>query len=311
VKGKIASLLEVGTGFHPELTGRENVFLNGAILGMKRREIQAKFDEIVTFAGVEQFIDTPVKRYSSGMYVRLAFSVAAHLDSEILLVDEVLAVGDAAFQKQCLDKLQTISKEDGRTVLFVSHALTSLSTLCNKGVLLANGQLQTDSTIQTVIQQYLETQKGLQTEPGVNRENIQRVTTNGISGSPQDRFLMDEGVVIRTRIRELAPGQRAYCSVEITREDGIKIVNNVNTDSGFPYLEKNGVYQISFAPMMLYPGRYHVSVWLGDATSEKTLAHFENECHFDIEKDNFAISRTLPASTGVLFEKGAWSFVGD
>jgi lipopolysaccharide transport system ATP-binding protein len=139
VRGRIASLLEVGTGFHPELTGRENVYLNGAILGMKRREIQAKFDEIVEFAGVSQFIDTPVKRYSSGMYVRLAFSVAAHLDSEILIVDEVLAVGDAEFQKKCLGKMEDVSSNQGKTVLFVSHTMSLLQQLCNKGVFLSSG----------------------------------------------------------------------------------------------------------------------------------------------------------------------------
>jgi lipopolysaccharide transport system ATP-binding protein len=141
MKGRIASLLEVGTGFHPELTGRENIFLNGAILGMKKQEIQRKLDEIIAFAGVERYVDTPVKRYSSGMYVRLAFAVAAHLESEILIVDEVLAVGDADFQKKCLGKMGDISKSDGRTILFVSHNMPSISTLCNKAIFLQNGKL--------------------------------------------------------------------------------------------------------------------------------------------------------------------------
>lgn len=139
-KGRIASLLEVGTGFHPELSGRENIFLNGAILGMRKKEIQRKFDEIVDFAGIERYIDTPVKRYSSGMYVRLAFAVAAHLESEILIVDEVLAVGDAEFQKKCLGKMGEVSKGEGRTVLFVSHNMDSISLLCNKGFVLKNGE---------------------------------------------------------------------------------------------------------------------------------------------------------------------------
>src|SRR6195952_4169805 len=138
-KGRIASLLEVGTGFHPELTGRENIFLNGAILGMKKWEIKKKFDEIVDFSGIERYIDTPVKRYSSGMYVRLAFAVAAHLESEILIVDEVLAVGDAEFQKKCLGKMNNVSKGEGRTVLFVSHQMAAIRSLCNKGLVLNNG----------------------------------------------------------------------------------------------------------------------------------------------------------------------------
>ena len=138
-KGRIASLLEVGTGFHPEMTGRENIYLNGAILGMRKNEIKRKFDEIVDFSGVERYIDTPVKRYSSGMYVRLAFAVAAHLESEILIVDEVLAVGDADFQKKCLGKMNDVSKGEGRTVLFVSHSMASVKKLCNKGVVLHQG----------------------------------------------------------------------------------------------------------------------------------------------------------------------------
>ncbi len=141
VKGRIASLLEVGTGFHPELTGRENIFLNGAILGMTKSEIRSKFDEIVAFSGVEKYIDTPVKRYSSGMYVRLAFAVAAHLEPEILIVDEVLAVGDAEFQKKCLGKMKDVSGE-GRTVLFVSHNMAAVKSLCNKGIVLINGKVQ-------------------------------------------------------------------------------------------------------------------------------------------------------------------------
>lgn len=153
IKGRVASLLEVGTGFHPELTGRENIFLNGAILGMSRTEIKHKFDAIVAFAEVERFLDTPVKRYSSGMYVRLAFAVAAHLEPEILIVDEVLAVGDAQFQKKCLGKIQDVS-EQGRTILFVSHNMQALQALCPKGILLSHGKLVTQNAIDQVIKAY-------------------------------------------------------------------------------------------------------------------------------------------------------------
>ena len=152
--GRIASLLEVGTGFHPEMTGRENIYLNGAILGMTRKEIKRKFDEIVDFSGVERYIDTPVKRYSSGMYVRLAFAVAAHLESEILIVDEVLAVGDAEFQKKCLGKMGDVSKGEGRTVLFVSHNMSSIKSLCNYGILLENGLLKNQGKINEIIDYY-------------------------------------------------------------------------------------------------------------------------------------------------------------
>ena len=155
VKGRIASLLEVGTGFHPELTGRENVYLNGAILGMRRHEIDRKFEEIVDFSGVEQFIDTPVKRYSSGMKVRLAFAVAAHLEPEILLVDEVLAVGDAEFQQKCLGKMGTVAKA-GRTVLFVSHNMSAIQNICDRGILLHSGNVQIDATTQLAVNAYFK-----------------------------------------------------------------------------------------------------------------------------------------------------------
>jgi lipopolysaccharide transport system ATP-binding protein len=154
VKGRVASLLEVGTGFHPELTGRENIFLNGAILGMNRREIQRKFDDIVDFSGVEKYIDTPVKRYSSGMYVRLAFAVAAYLDSEILVVDEVLAVGDAEFQKKCLGKMGDVSRGEGRTVLFVSHNMSMINSLCSRALFLDSGSVGWDGQVSEAVSRY-------------------------------------------------------------------------------------------------------------------------------------------------------------
>lgn len=154
LNGRVASLLEVGTGFHPELTGRENIYLNGAILGMGKSEIKRKFDEIVDFSGVEKFLDTPVKRYSSGMYVRLAFSVAAHLEPEILVVDEVLAVGDADFQKKCLGKMEDVSKSEGRTLLFVSHSMASITSLCNRCIYLSEGKVCADSTPSDAILKY-------------------------------------------------------------------------------------------------------------------------------------------------------------
>jgi lipopolysaccharide transport system ATP-binding protein len=154
VKGRIASLLEVGTGFHPELSGRENIFLNGAILGMRKREIQKKFDEIVDFSGVQRYIDTPVKRYSSGMYVRLAFAVAAHLECEIIIVDEVLAVGDTEFQKKCIDKMSEVSKGEGRTILFVSHNMGAIRKLCNKGILFDKGKVKYSGDMATTLEEY-------------------------------------------------------------------------------------------------------------------------------------------------------------
>ena len=180
-KGRIASLLEVGTGFHPELTGRENIFLNGSILGMSRAEIKKKFDEIVAFAEVEKFLDTPVKRYSSGMYVRLAFAVAAHLEPEILIVDEVLAVGDAQFQKKCLGKMEEVSKGEGRTVLFVSHNMGAIQNLCNKAIYLNNGSLFLYDETNKVIKKYLANQDYL--------NNIELDLRNIIRKSGHKRFI--------------------------------------------------------------------------------------------------------------------------
>jgi lipopolysaccharide transport system ATP-binding protein len=176
IYGRVASLLEVGTGFHPELTGRENVFLNGAIMGMTKQEIKTKFDEIVDFSGVNKYIDTPVKRYSSGMYVRLAFAVAAHLDPEILIVDEVLAVGDIDFQKKAIGKMQEVSKSEGRTVLFVSHNMTAVENLCNKTCLISNGKVAFEGDVSLGIKKYLN-----DTDVKLNSNNAQKIEDDTIN----------------------------------------------------------------------------------------------------------------------------------
>ena len=174
ITGRVASLLEVGTGFHPELSGRENIFLNGAILGMSRAEIRKHFDAIVDFAEIEKFLDTPVKRYSSGMYVRLAFAVAAHLEPEILIVDEVLAVGDAQFQKKCLGKMEDVSKNEGRTVLFVSHLMGSIAQLCNKGLLMDKGEIVANDSMNVVIDKYLSSGQDIQSSVFVREETDEK-----------------------------------------------------------------------------------------------------------------------------------------
>lgn len=220
--GRMASLLEVGTGFHGDLSGRENIYLNGSILGMTRKEIDSRFDEIVAFSEVEQFLDTPVKRYSSGMYVRLAFSVAAHLNPEILIVDEVLAVGDAAFQKKCIGKMNEISREQGKTILFVSHSMQSVQKICNTGLLLQNGKLVEKDGIDKIVTKYIqlpglsrssfEVPENLRTEQAyahlitimnVNNEPIQevpvgddwKVKINFRINKPQRHFILGLGIV--------------------------------------------------------------------------------------------------------------------
>jgi lipopolysaccharide transport system ATP-binding protein len=198
IKGRVASLLEVGTGFHPELTGRENIFLNGAILGMRKKEIQSKLDEIIDFSGVERYLDTPVKRYSSGMYVRLAFGVAAHLESEILIVDEVLAVGDAEFQKKCLGKMNDATTKEGRTVLFVSHNMAAVQNLCNKGIFLQQGKTEFVGDIKSTIDRYLisaqETSKS--TELGLRTDR----KGNGIAYFSSVYFVNSGGQIVNNLI---------------------------------------------------------------------------------------------------------------
>ena len=206
--GRIASLLEVGTGFHPELTGRENIFLNGAILGMNRREIRRKFDEIVDFAGIADFVDTPVKRYSSGMYVRLAFAVAAHLEADIMVIDEVLAVGDLEFQKKCLGKMESISKESGRTILFVSHNMAAISGLCSRVIYLRRGQVQFDGETRAGIDRYLKDSLELVDTSlaeridrvGEGRIRFESTWTEDRSGNPKDLFLSGEPLVIAAKV---------------------------------------------------------------------------------------------------------------
>ena len=214
INGRIASLLEVGTGFHPELTGRENVFLNGAILGMTKTEVKKKFDEIVDFSGVERYIDTPVKRYSSGMYVRLAFAVAAFLEPEILIVDEVLAVGDAAFQKKCLGRMKDVSSNDGRTVLFVSHDLNAVAQLCTHGILMVNGKLAANGAMNEIIRKYLNQEKesavyinpGLQANKPALIESIKvKNSKNEIAGD----FFYNEPIIIDFQIKKEDPFLKA------------------------------------------------------------------------------------------------------
>jgi lipopolysaccharide transport system ATP-binding protein len=204
VKGRIASLLEVGTGFHPELSGRENIFLNGAILGMRKAEIKKHFDAIVDFAGVERYIDTPVKRYSSGMYVRLAFAVAAHLESEILVVDEVLAVGDAEFQKKCLGKMGDLSKGEGRTVLFVSHNMGSISQLCSKSALMDNGKLTNYGNTEDIINHYLDNfnnkTKSFTKSKQIIDNHFETIIICDEYSNTKENFKFDENIAIKIRL---------------------------------------------------------------------------------------------------------------
>lgn len=239
IKGRIASLLEVGTGFHPELTGRENIYLNGAILGMHRSEIKRKFDEIVDFSGVEKFLDTPVKRYSSGMYVRLAFAVAAYLESEILIVDEVLAVGDAEFQKKCLGKMQEISGNQGRTVLFVSHNMQAITNLCSRAILLVGGAVERDGETKDVVNNYL--MEGASREGAIfwNADNAlgdSTVKLMAIKILDQDNnirnhFLSKTNIRVEFDLLINKMDTDLVIGFDITNEDGIVVFRTYQNDS--------------------------------------------------------------------------------
>ena len=220
-KGRIASLLEVGTGFHPEMTGRENIFLNGAILGMRKHEIIRKFDEIVDFSGVERYIDTPVKRYSSGMYVRLAFAVAAHLESEILIVDEVLAVGDAEFQRKCLGKMGDVSKGEGRTILFVSHNMAAVKQLCAKTIILENGTKFFEGNIKDGINSYLNSSQyegyiGSYVNDSIIETGILSLTLLGKNNLNRTEFAFDELITIKIKVKVDNIHLRAHLGLRLT-----------------------------------------------------------------------------------------------
>lgn len=241
IKGRVASLLEVGTGFHPELTGRENISLNGAILGMSKAEIVRKFDEIVAFAEVEKFLDTPVKRYSSGMYVRLAFSVAAHLEPEILIVDEVLAVGDSKFQKKCLGKMEDISGE-GRTILFVSHNMESLMRLCNKGILLNNGVVEFSGLLDQAVSFYLQSDFGATSKrtwkdpsraPASETVRLVEVFVHQEDGDILDTFNITGSIGITMIYDVLNDGKIFTHSMNVFNENGVHILSSHDVNSEF------------------------------------------------------------------------------
>ena len=253
IKGRVASLLEVGTGFHPELTGRENIFLNGAILGMTKTEIRSKLDEIVDFAGIEKYIDTPVKRYSSGMYVRLGFAVAAHLDPEILIVDEVLAVGDAEFQKKAIGKMQDVSRNEGRTVLFVSHSMTSIKALCNKALLLSNGKTNGKLEVNVAINQYLGGEwriKGSFKNESIDPSKsaiIHEIRIKDIQGNLKEIFATYEKIVIEfiwENLKEVPVTPNFY--IENTQGIKVMLVLDTPVDWDGKNKIKKGVYINTF-----------------------------------------------------------------
>lgn len=269
IRGRVASLLEVGTGFHPELSGRENIFLNGAILGMTKQEIRNKFDEIVAFAEIEKFIDTPVKRYSSGMYVRLAFAVAAHLEPEILIVDEVLAVGDAEFQKKCLGKMKQVSAGDGRTVLFVSHQMGAVMNLCSRALLLEHGNLTFSGETTSVVDHYMSSSRT--SSPRARLAQCQFLRSAGfakVSGDPL-RAAFPVGGVAQVQIElSLPEASRKPVAGIVGRRAGTgETVFGANSRSSgqrdLGRATSTARVEVELGPLSLVPGHYLLDVWVG------------------------------------------------
>ncbi len=290
LRGRVASLLEVGTGFHPELTGRENIHLNGAVLGMSRAEIKKKFDEIVAFAEVERFLDTPVKRYSSGMYVRLAFAVAAHLEPEILIVDEVLAVGDASFQKKCLGKMGDVAQKEGRTVLFVSHSMQAIAQLTKRCILLSKGGIQFDGHTDKAIQLYLAAQQVPGERPAYYQSLLKPSHGNYIEWA---RVKTSEGegihgwgkpIIFEFALHIEQPNEGLRFSFQVVNqlEQSMCIFWIFNPQAPFCLEPGTFVLRCEIPKLRLYMGSYSLVTWFSDRRSNSLLENLRNICPFEV-----------------------------
>jgi lipopolysaccharide transport system ATP-binding protein len=282
IKGNIASLLEVGTGFHPDLTGRENIFMNGAIMGMRRDEIRLKLDEIVDFSGVEKYIDTPVKRYSSGMYVRLAFAVAANLDPDILVVDEVLAVGDAAFQRKCLNKMGDVGKE-GRTVLFISHVMSSIIRLCQRTILLDGGKVLQDGPSASVVSTYLQSNlntsakrewSNTENAPGDDIVRLQSVTVQTEDGKVSDEIDSRHPIILEAKYEIFRPGFHLLPAYRLTNQDGTVILTTIDIN---PKWHSESRLKGRYTSKVRIPGNFlangNISVLISIKSLAPTIEH--------------------------------------
>jgi lipopolysaccharide transport system ATP-binding protein len=319
INGRVASLLEVGTGFHPELTGRENIFMNGAILGMSQVEIRKKFDDIVAFAEVEKFLDTPVKRYSSGMYVRLAFAVAAHLEPEILLVDEVLAVGDAQFQKKCMGKMEEVSKSEGRTILFVSHNMTAIEGMCTSGIVLENGRIKYNGNVLDAIKLYFNTSAGPNAEktidlrdqksrkPGSTRvfRDIAVVTKDNIGNN-----IISIGEPVEFKIT-LDPEGKNYhaCAVGlgIFNSHGMLIVpfRSVIQHQRLWSLESSKEIRVLWEDCNITPGVYKVTIAF--ASEDHTIDFIEEALYLEVRiKGQDGVADSMLDTGGIIVPKVTW-----
>jgi lipopolysaccharide transport system ATP-binding protein len=320
LRGRVGSLLEVGTGFHPELTGRENVYLNGAILGMSRREISRKFDEIVAFAEVDRFLDTPVKRYSSGMYVRLAFAVAAHLEPEILVVDEVLAVGDQRFQKKCLGKMNEVSRH-GRTVLFVSHNIAALVNLCSRAVLIDQGRVVADGEPRSVTQQYLSTEAeashgdcDLSARPRRGGlPLIQKLRLFNAAGQLASRIACGEALTVEFDLDLPQPLAEPNLGVGFDNHWGQRIctVANFLSPDELPLLHGTCRVRCRIAELPLVPGTYTLTLNAG-TSHQPLLDHLQNVVALEVlPADFFGTGRMVSAQLGETLLRSDWCLAMD
>jgi lipopolysaccharide transport system ATP-binding protein len=317
IRGRVASLLEVGTGFHPELTGRENIYLNGAILGMTRREIRKKFDDIVAFAEVDQFLDTPVKQFSSGMYLRLAFSVAAQIEPEVLIVDEVLAVGDINFQQKCLGRMRDISAQEGRTVLFVSHNMNAVTSLCSRCLLLQRGQIAAAGPVNQTVQAYRDMNsageeirlKFLRGEFPATKAFIERVELNA-KGNETGSFDFKNQLYLEIRYQLLAQLIGVHCRIEVWKNGEVVFVS-FDTDKSPGLLGKRepGVYSatVEFPRELLKPGKYFINVGFG-VPHGKIIDRVEHAVEFEISlaNENATVMSYAPFRPGVVAFNGDW-----
>ncbi len=301
--GRIASLLEVGTGFHPEMTGRENIYLNGAILGMNRKEIKRKFDEIVDFSGVERYIDTPVKRYSSGMYVRLAFAVAAHLESEILIVDEVLAVGDAEFQKKCLGKMGDVSKGEGRTVLFVSHDLNAVSQICKTGILLNQGLVEHKGNMRETVTTYLNAENDdviylNDNDNSGKKMFIKEILVTKTTGEVSKQYIYNEPIHFKFQIgiNKIVPNCSFFVTVLDSRKRRIFSCERLTVSD---------LMTLTIEPNTLVRGKYSIHAFINQPKIAQ-LDVAEDVCKFVVTDPNSYLSKHGEYDYGSVFGRYSW-----
>jgi len=311
MKFKPTSLLEVGTGFHQELTGRENIFLNGSILGMKQKEIKLKLDEIIAFSGVEKFIDTPVKHYSSGMYVRLAFSVAAHLDSKILIVDEVLSVGDADFQKKSLGKMNEASKS-GKTVLFVSHNMGAVRELCTEALLLESGKIKKKGSVHEVIDLYYGTNKTINNNNNVNSIIIKNIKLLNYQKQQSNNLKFGEPFYIKSVIKFPSNELKLSPSFFIKNSSGIQILTSRALDIDV-YIEKQNqdIIEVSgfYKNLFLTPGIYYISMRI-NGSSNSILDMLWDILEFRITEESFSSKVKFKGGYGLLANQPIWNIKG-